>query len=333
MQMKHTLRLFAVFGALAIANSATAGEGALAGLRDGFGTSAFSLGNAFTATASDPTALVYNPAGPAQIKRFYITSGTVSHGAGSFASRAALDFGRQYVAGSLTTPKSGTFSVLWRHFGVGDIEQRLTRDDVSTSTFEYKEDWFSAGWSYGIIPKRFFFGIGANYAKMSFDYGSSPGASALGATVGVLYTGVPKLRLGAAVESKMKLTQDDDREDTSPGRGRAGVALGPLGNWLTVAADLEQIHDEPLKAHVGARLEYKPPTRGALQSVHAGGGVSNWALEDLGSGFDTENQRRYSGGAGAVVAFGNVSLAAGYALVSSRFGLDHNLSLSLMSSR
>jgi hypothetical protein len=331
--MRIIVRIALALGAvLAIALPAWAGEGALAGLRDGFGTSAFSLGNAYTATASDPTALVYNPAGPAQIKRFYVTSGTVSHGAGSFASRAALDFGRQYVAGSLTTPKSGTFTVLWRHFGVGDIEERLTRDDVGTSTFDYKEDWFSAGWSYGLIPKRFFFGVGANYAKMAFNYGSSPGASAMGATVGVLYTGVPKLRLGAAVESKMKLTQEDDREDTSPGRGRAGIAVGPLGNWLTVAVDLEQIHDEPVKAHAGARLEYKLRNPGALQSVYAGGGMSNWTLEDLGSGFDIDNQRRYSGGAGAVVAFGNVSLAAGYAIVSSRFGLDHNLSLSLLSS-
>lgn len=307
-----------------------AGEGALAGLRDAFGTAALSLGNAFTATASDPTALMYNPAGLAQIERYYITSGTVSHGAGSFAARAQLDFGRQYVAGAITSPRAGTFGLVWRHFGVNDIEARTGRDDPATSLFTYKEDWFSLGWSYALIPNRFFFGVGVNYAKMAFDFAGNPSASAAGATVGVLYTGVPLLRLGASMSSKMTLSQDDGRDDVSPGRGRAGVAVGPLGNWLTLAVDLEQIRDEPLKANVGGRLEYSAPDGSTLESVYLGGGVANWPVEDLGYGLDVKNQRGYTVGGGAVVAMGRVSLAAGYSLMSSRFGIDHNLSLSLL---
>lgn len=323
-----------LLGACLIAAApALAGEGALAGLRSGFGTQALSLGNAFTATANDPTALMYNPAGLARIDRYILTSGTVSHGAGSFASRASLDFGRQYVGGAVTTPRSGTFSVLWRHFGVNDIEARTGRDDIATSTFGYKEDWFALGWSYGFIPDRFFFGAGVNYGKMAFDYGGASSASSAGATVGVLYTGVRMLRLGASVSSKMTLSQDGGRDDVSPGRGRAGIAVGPLGNWVTFAVDVEQVKDEPVLVHAGARLEYHGRGANAFRSVYVGGGVSDLTVEDRGSGFETANQRKYSVGGGAEVALGNVSLALGYALESGRFGIDHNLSVSLLGSR
>ena len=87
----------------ALTATAQEGYGALAGLRGPFGTAALSYGNAFTAIANDPTAVVYNPAGPAQIARYGVVAGSMSHGSGSFAAASQLDFGRPYAALTLTT--------------------------------------------------------------------------------------------------------------------------------------------------------------------------------------------------------------------------------------
>jgi hypothetical protein len=309
--------------------SAQEGYGALAGLRGPFGTAALSFGNAFTAIANDPTAVVYNPAGPAQVARYGLVAGSMAHGSGSFAARSQLDFGRPYAALTLTTARAGTFSALWRHFGVGDIESRLTRDGPSGGTFNYDENWLTVGWSYAVIPRDFFVGAGLNYAQMGYSLSSGSDGSAVGFSVGVLYTGVPLLRLGAAVESDMTLNHDDNRKDKSPGRGRGGVAVGPLGGLVTLALDLEQISHEPLRAHAGARFEYEPAGGTTLRSVYAGGGVLEWALDDRGSGLDTGKERRYAAGAGVTLGFGRTAVEVGYALMSSRFGLDHTLSLSL----
>jgi hypothetical protein len=321
----------ALFVVLAGAPAATAqeGYGALAGLRSPFGTAALSYGNAFTAIADDPTAVVYNPAGPAQIARYDVVAGSGSHGSGSFAARSQLDFGRPYAALTLATARAGTFSALWRHFGVGDIEERLTRDGPTGGSFNYNENWLSLGWSYAVIPHDFFFGASFNYAKMGYSLSSGSDGSAAGFSVGVLYTGVPLLRLGAAVESDMTLNHDDGRKDKSPGRGRGGVAVGPMGGLLTLALDLEQISQEPLRAHAGARVAYEPAGSSTLRSVYAGGGVMDWALGDRGSGLDTDKERHYTGGVGVTLGFGRTQIEVGYAIMSSRFGLDHTLSLSL----
>ncbi|HYM82004.1 MAG TPA: PorV/PorQ family protein [Candidatus Limnocylindria bacterium] len=240
----------------------------------GAGNRALAMGSAFTAAADDASALFWNPAGLGWVERSEFQA----------AQSGDLGLGFQEGYASLVLPswRWGTASASFRHFGVGEIEQRDDQNVVLGESLSDREMELALG--YG---RSFGSAISAGGAvKLRRQTLAGFAASGLGLDLGVQVR--PALALGVdapwaagwtwalavrnAVEPSLRL----DREAVAdPVSFHSGLAWrGSLAGAGVVLAevDIEKVRD------VGARLrsgiEYRPHPWVAVRAGSDGRGLA-----------------------------------------------------------
>ena len=224
-----------------------AGVNAAPHLNIGAGARSLGMGGAFTAIADDATSTVWNPAGLSVAEDLTFTLAT-----------ERIDFDRKHnfmaAVKKLGAKSALGFSVI--SFGVGGIEERLTKDDISAkSTFDYSMNAFSL--SYGQSLGRINLGTSLQLLTDQFSVDTDKRVNGFGGVnIGLLghlyadtvsYGVVLKNLFGSISESSLPVVLD------------LGVAFSLLErNVVTFAVDLERefvgIEESTTSACVG--VEY-----------------------------------------------------------------------------
>ena len=116
--------LVVLCGSLAFAQVGDGGQPG-ATMRIGQGARALAMGSAFTAIADDASAIFYNPAGLAQIRKAGV--------AFAWRSMPLLDRKQGYASIAIPLREEATIGLAWVYSGVGDILERSARGEVGES--------------------------------------------------------------------------------------------------------------------------------------------------------------------------------------------------------
>lgn len=269
------------------------GRAGLTFLKIGIGSRAIGMGGAFTAVANDASALYWNPAGVARLKKM---EGIFSH------TNWVLDINHEFIGYVVPAGLMGNFGFSASFVSMGDFE-RTQIDDIET---EIREDdgeglsSFSAndlalGVTYARnMTDKFSVGVTAKYVREKIA-GAAAGGMAF--DVGTYYvTGYKTLRVGMAILNygpDIKFSGNDLQSDwinpdwpdnytsntweilstpfSMPMQFKMGVAYDFLfgqDHMLTTAADLIHPNDGNEKVATGAEYLWKNPI--ANLSLRAG---------------------------------------------------------------
>lgn len=226
----------------------------------GAGNRALALGGAYAAVADDPSAPFWNPGGLGFIDRKQVMAARTS--------MYGLDIREEFVGFVLPDWRYGTGAITLRHFGVGGIEGRdsrnvITDDNLSDSeteiTLSYGRQWGDAigiG-AAGKLHRQTLAGYGGS--AVAFDLGFLVRPAAL---VPTRYRWTENLRLGLSfrnlVDSAMLL---DVNRIKDPSSARLGAAytfpMSPTRSVL-LALDMEKGPNIPTGFHLGLEAQVHP---------------------------------------------------------------------------
>jgi hypothetical protein len=285
------------------------------------------MGNAFTATVDDPTAIYWNPAGLASMTQ------------GGFSAEIAqglADIDFNFVSVVLPS-RAGTFGVGVTSMRTPDME--VTTVDEQNGTGEtFNAGSLAFAFSYGrALTDRFSLGITAKFINERIWHSTSSGFAL---DIGTMFvTPFYGIRLGAAITNfgtKMSLNGDDllIRVDVDPNNSgnnesnrallrtdaydlpltmRIGVAGEVVQNdagRLTLAVEALNPNNSDQYVNVGAEI-------GLLGDlVMLRGGYSELFLDD--------SIRSFTAGAGLRYRFGSLNFAFDYAFERQEFFTDIN---------
>lgn len=267
-------------------------EGGYAGsfLEWGAGARAIALGKTFTAISDDGTALLWNPAGLAQLS----TKELIAMHAIIFEDRSV-----NYVAGALPVGKLG-FSAGWLRFAVSDIQER---DDFGQllGKFNDAENVFLTGGGIKLLSNSLVSiksGLNFRYYYHSlYKYH----ASGVGIDAGILsvfrLSGVVKrIAVGAVIQNlgaSLKWNTESDRKENIPRVLRLGSDVSIKMLPLHLVVDLEAKQNLGMRYHVGVEYWIK------MLALRAG-----------------LNHDRLSAGAGIVLKLSDFGFIVDYAICS-----------------
>ncbi|MBN2365623.1 MAG: PorV/PorQ family protein [Calditrichaeota bacterium] len=262
----------------------------------GAGARAISMGKSFTGIADDGTALIWNPAGLAQVS------------SSEFSAMHALIFedrSQNFLALSYPLNRL-TISAGWMRFGVSDVQERSTTGEL-TGTFDDSENIFMLGSGYQVlsIPTLTLnAGLTAKYFYHSlYEYH----ASGIGIDLGVLsafhLTGlVEQISAGIAIQNlgaKLKWDTESEHEDNIPATIRFGSALSIRPIPFKLALDLEKKENQDIRIHAGAEYSF--------------------TILALRAGLDHD---KLTAGAGLMMELGRIGFGLDYALSSDEVSSD-----------
>lgn len=266
--MMAARRIRLVLVALALCGTAASARadddaGTLSPFAEGAGNRALALGSAYAAIGGDASAIVWNPAGLGGVSRLELM---LSH----FSLQH--DAQETFAAFALPSWRWGTLGVGLRHFSVGGIEGRDTRNVLTNSDLVDSEDEFALGWGVGVGAWNL--GTSVRVQRQSLAGFEDNGLGAdLGVNVRPLAlvgsTAAPDaLTLGFAVRNVLRPSLRLDRDAVpDPTRIRAGLAWRAL--WGLVSADLEGGQGTALRPRAG--FEWQPHGLFALRTGMNGG--------------------------------------------------------------
>jgi len=256
--MKYVKSTTIILALFVLNNVSFAGEeqGGYAGsfLEWGAGSRAIALGKTFSGVADDGTALYWNPAGLAQMKKKE-----------AFLMHALVFEDRQQNFFSLTYPlQVVTLSAGWLRFGVSDIQERDTQGEL-IGHFSDAENLFLLGAGVTVLNDvgltvraglagRYFYHSLYNFhgSGWGFDVG---GMFTYGLTGAVKRVGVSAVvqNVGASV----KWNTESGHKDDVPISVRLGaVAEGSVVPVL-VAFDLEKKQHQDMRLHAGVEYTWQ----------------------------------------------------------------------------
>ncbi len=226
--------------------SAQDGKGGQAGafLRAGVGARAMGMGNAFTATANDVSAIYWNPAGLGGLQSIEFV------GAYSILS---LQRGYNFLAACFPTHSLGTFGISWINFGVGSIEGRDPAGNI-TDTFTNSENAFLFSWGKNLID-NLYLGVTAKYLSHTLQNNASTG---FGFDTGILYRASDFFSFGATVQdisSKVTWNTQSKVAEKFPMLTRFGVAISPADLPFRVEVDYSQVQNQTGGINAGCEFE------------------------------------------------------------------------------
>ena len=198
------------------------------------GVRAIGMGGAFSAVASDATALRWNPAAIAALQRQEIDA--------AYADRFGLGLDESYLAYVLPITERHAFGFDWFHRGFDDVDAGLglqSSQNMLSLAYGYRNGIarlqpFLGNASVGVAAKWL-----AQDAKL--DGRSVMSASGVGLDLGLLYPLPHNLRFGFAIQDVGGTSVEHDsglNETLFDSRWRAGLAWKPL-EGLTLATDLD----------------------------------------------------------------------------------------------
>ncbi|MBU1357087.1 MAG: PorV/PorQ family protein [Candidatus Edwardsbacteria bacterium] len=172
------------------------GRAGLTFLKIGIGSRAIGMGGAFTAVSNDASALYWNPAGVAKLKKM---EGIFSH------TNWVLDINQEYIGYVVPAGLMGNFGFSASFMSMGDFE-RTTIDDITTTIREDDGEGLSSfsandlalGVTYARnMTDKFSVGVTAKYVREKIAEVSAGG---MALDVGTFYlTGYKTLRIGMAI--------------------------------------------------------------------------------------------------------------------------------------
>lgn len=215
--------------------SAQDGKGGQAGafLRVGVGARALGMGNAFTATANDASAIYWNPAGLGGLQSIEFV------GAYSILS---LQRGHNFLAACFPTNSLGTVGISWINFGVGSIEGRDPYG-LLTETFTNSENAFLLSWGGG-LSENLFLGVTAKYLSHTLQNNASTG---FGFDAGILFKPSDFFSFGVTaqdISSNVTWNTEGGIEEKFPMVNRIGVAIAPDDLPFRVGLDYVQVQNQ-----------------------------------------------------------------------------------------
>lgn len=328
--MRHKIFIFTtlVFALAYVNVSAEDGDGGYAGsfLQIPVGARPAGMGGAYLALSDDGSAPLYNPAGPANIKKKLFTT-----------SYRAMKLDRTLAYASILFPAKGDaiVGVNWLYAGYGSVEARnsvgqLLGHEVSFSTHDF-----------GVLfAKRFekyiSVGLKVNYYHATFTEISS---GSVGIDVGLMFymdtffdrgkretMPVRNIQIGVTAKnigSKFIWNNENyltryrgagipasEQEDDIPPEFGLGAAAKFFQQRLTLATDIIKDTKSAARLHAGA--EFVHNRQAALRA-----GISDGRL---------------TAGAGYVFSFGNQALAIDYAFSADKVneGEEHIFSFDLL---
>jgi len=269
------------------------GRSGLTFLKIGIGSRAIGMGGAFTAVANDASALYWNPAGIARLKKM---EGIFSH------TNWVLDINHEFVGFVVPAGLMGNFGFSASFVSMGDFE-RTQIDDIETEIREDDGEGLSPFSANDLalavtyarnMTDKFSVGVTAKYAREKIAEATAGG---MAFDVGTYYmTGYKTLRLGMAILNygpDIKFSGNDLQSDwtdqdwpsnytgntweilstpfTMPMQFKMGLAYDFLlgqNHALTAAADL--IHPNDGNEKVAAGTEYTWKNSIANLSLRAG---------------------------------------------------------------
>ena len=234
-----SLALIMVLSALALAD----GVGAFSAFKSGIGARALAMGGAFVAVANDATAVVWNPAGLAQLNDTRL--------AGMSTDLYGLGITHQFI-GAVTTFANLGIGLAWERGAV--TGQVVDEDGVAGSAFTWNESTIVGTLATNIMDIGL---AGANVKYYMADSGLGDTASGFGFDLGVLVNlgdmftiGISAVDLGGS-----KLSWTGGATDIVSGLYKAGVAMKLVDGMLVLATDLDFDGTNISDAHVG--VEFK----------------------------------------------------------------------------
>ncbi len=259
-------------------------------LHMGVGAQALGLGKAYTALASDATAIYWNPAALANQNPYQVYF---------MHSVLFFDTNFDYLAGSIPTRKLGSFGLGLMYLNSGDFDQRNELneelDSFGINDLAFLFSWsrelfkgFSAGLNYKLVTEHILEYSGVGHG---FDLGLKTRFFDR-VDAGLMFLNLIPPRVKLAYESQ-----------TYPMQIRLGAAMAFLENKLVVSADVGKIMGwESAMLNIGA--EYRVMNNYAIRA-----GVNNGRLT-LGVGFMLNQMG---------IDYGHKNVA--------EFGLNHNFAV------
>ena len=226
------LRRLAIAGCLwaVLAGSATSA----ASRQSDVGVRAIGMGGAFSAVASDATAIRWNPAAIAALQRQELS--------GSLADRFGLGLDESYLAYVLPMSERQALGLDWFHRGFDDVSGGLglqSSHNMLSLAYGHRNGSarlrpYIGNASVGVVAKWL-------DQSTELDGRSVMSASGVGFDIGLLYPLPHKLRFGFAVQDLGGTAVEHDsglNETLYDSRWRAGLAWKPV-EGLTVATDVD----------------------------------------------------------------------------------------------
>jgi tetratricopeptide (TPR) repeat protein len=222
-----------VAGLLALSLAGAVAVGAASRQTD-VGVRAIGMGGAFSAVASDATAIRWNPAAIAALQRQEIDA--------AYADRFGLGLDESYLAYVLPLTERHAIGLDWFHRGFDDVDGGLG--------LQSSHNMFSLAYGYrnGIARLRPLLGnasigVAAKWLNQDaeLDGLSVMSASGVGFDVGLLYPLPAGFRFGFAIQDVGGTSVEHDsglNETIYDSRWRAGLAWKPI-EGLTVATDVD----------------------------------------------------------------------------------------------
>ncbi len=234
-----SLALIMVLSALALAD----GVGAFSAFKSGIGARALAMGGAFVAVADDATAVVWNPAGLAQLNDTRI--------GGMATDLYGLGVTHQFI-GAVTTFANLGIGLAWERGAVSG--QIVDEDGEAGEAFDWNESAIVGSLATNVMDIGL---AGANVKYYMADSGLGDTASGIGFDLGILIKlgdmfaiGVSATDLGGS-----KISWDGGATDIVSGLYTAGVAMRLVDGMLVIASDLDFDGTNIGDAHIG--LEFK----------------------------------------------------------------------------
>lgn len=230
-----TLALLMVISAIALAD----GVGAFSAFKSGIGARALAMGGAFVAVADDATAMVWNPAGLAQLNDTRI--------GGMSTDLFGMGITHQFV-GAVTTFANFGIGLGWERASVAG--QVVDEDGIAGDMFTWNEQAILGTLATNIMDIGL---AGANVKYYMADDGLGDTADGFGFDLGLLVNlgdmfavGVTATDLGGTTVNWVGGSQD-----VVSGLYKAGMAMKLVDGMLVLAADMDFDGTDLGDAHVG----------------------------------------------------------------------------------
>jgi len=240
--MVVSLALIMVLSAVALAD----GMGAFSAFKNGIGARALAMGGAFVAVANDTTAMVWNPAGLAQL------SGTRLFGmsANPYSSEVG-GIGQTFVGASTSFANLG-IGLGWESASIAGNQT----DETGTAgdPFTWSESAIIGSLASNLMDVAM---AGANVKYYMFDSGLSNTATGFGFDLGLLVNlgGTFMLGVSATDLANSSINWDSGAVDKVSALYKAGLALNLIDDQLKLAADVDFDGSSLGNTHVGMEFQ------------------------------------------------------------------------------
>jgi tetratricopeptide (TPR) repeat protein len=231
----------------------------------GAGNRALAMGGAYVAAVDDASATLWNPAGLARLSRGELQA----------VQSLELEFGvtESYASVALPSWRWGAAGLVFRHFGVGEIDRRDSRnvvlaDDLGDSEFELARGYgrpLGEGWSVGgavKLQRQSRAGFSGSGLGLDLGINMRP-ASVLGLKSSWADGFRWALALRNAVEPAIRLNQESVGDPLSLRTGLAWQTITRSGAGLLAEVDLSKTAAAGPRVHAG--VEYRPHPAAAVR--------------------------------------------------------------------